>query len=175
MAAKAGSVDGCGLLPSRPHRRSLPGNMSLLHGTCIAIDAKGVLLRGAPGSGKSDLALRLLGRTHLGANLVADDQVQMTRRGDELWAQAPARIAGLLEVRGVGIVRLAALASVRLRLVLDLSPPGARDMVPRLPEAGRCTIDGIVLPLYPCNPFEASAPDKVALLLRSLDEDILRP
>ena len=48
-------------------------------------------------------------------------------------------------------------------------------MVPRLPEAGRCTIDGIGLPLYPCSPFEASAPDKVALLLRSLDEDILRP
>jgi HPr kinase/phosphorylase len=149
--------------------------MSLVHGTCIAIDTKGVLLRGAPGSGKSDLALRLLGLSHLGAKLVADDQVQLTRRGDELWAQAPAKIAELLEVRGVGIVRLAALGSVRLCLVLDLCASSARDMVPRLPEAGRCTIDGIGLPLYPCSPFEASAPDKVALLLRSLDEDILRP
>ena len=106
---------------------------------------------------------------------MADDQVQLTRRGDELWAQAPAKIAELLEVRGVGIVRLAALGSVRLCLVLDLCASRDHDMVPRLPEAGRCTIDGIGLPLYPCSPFEASAPDKVALLLRSLDEDILRP
>lgn len=170
-----GQADGCGLLPSRRHRRNLTDSMSLVHGTCIAIDAKGILLRGAPGSGKSDLALRLLGLTHLAAELVADDQVQLTRRGDELWAQAPTPIAGLLEVRGVGIVHLAALAAVRLCLVLDLHAPGARDMVPRLPEAAHCTIDGISLPLYPCMPFEASAPDKVALLVRCLDEDILRP
>tara|TARA_B100000315_G_scaffold227879_1_gene236148 strand:+ start:93 stop:503 length:411 start_codon:yes stop_codon:yes gene_type:complete len=135
------------------------------------------LLRGTPGSGKSDLALRLLGQAHLEAKLVADDQVQLTRRGDELWARAPARTAGLMEVRGVGIVHMAAAgmaAEARLRLVLDLCAPGGQGPVPRLPEAGRCTIDGIGLPLYPCMAFEASAPDKVALLLRSLDEDILQ-
>ncbi len=159
------------VLPSRPHGRNLADTMSLVHGTCIAVGAWAVLLRGAPGSGKSDLALRLLGQTHLGAQLVADDQVQLTRRGDELWARAPAPIAGLLEVRGIGVVEMAALAEVRLRLVLDLC---AQDTVPRLPKAARCTIDGVSLPLYPCLPFEASAPDKVALLLRSLDEDILR-
>ena len=148
--------------------------MSLLHGTCIAIGSSGVLLRGAPGSGKSDLALRLLGRCRLGAQLVADDQVQVTARADGLWAQAPAQIAGLLEVRGVGVVKMAALAEVRLRLVLDLCAPGGQHAVPRMPAAARCTIDGVDLPLYPCAPFEASAPDKVALLLRSLDEDILR-
>ncbi|MBT3372226.1 MAG: serine/threonine protein kinase [Rhodospirillaceae bacterium] len=145
--------------------------MSLIHGTCIAIGSCGVLLRGASGSGKSDLALRLLGRTYLDARLVADDQIQLSRRGTELWARAPASIAGLLEVRGVGIVRLDALEEARLRLILDLSD--AAD-VPRMPEAATCTIDGVDLPLYPCAPFDASAPDKVALLVRALDEDILR-
>ncbi len=145
--------------------------MSLMHGTCITIGASAILLRGAPGSGKSDLALRLLGRAELEARLVADDQVQVERRGDQLWAQAPAAIAGLLEVRGIGIVRLEPLAAARLRLVLDLVP--AED-VPRMPAAAACTIDGVALPLYPCAPFEASAPDKVALLARALDEDILQ-
>ena len=120
--------------------------MSLIHGTCIAIGSCGVLLRGASGSGKSDLALRLLGRTYLDARLVADDQIQLSRRGTELWARAPASIAGLLEVRGVGIVRLDALEEARLRLILDLSD--AAD-VPRMPEAATCTIDGVDLPLYP--------------------------
>ena len=145
--------------------------MSLIHGTCIAIGSCGVLLRGASGSGKSDLALRLLGRTYLDARLVADDQIQLSRRGTELWARAPASIAGLLEVRGVGIVRLDALEEARLRLILDLSD--AAD-VPRMPEAATCTIDGVDLPLYPCAPFDASAPGKVALLVRALDEAILR-
>ena len=115
--------------------------------------------------------MRLLGRTYLDARLVADDQIQLSRRGTELWARAPASIAGLLEVRGVGIVRLDALEEARLRLILDLSD--AAD-VPRMPEAATCTIDGVDLPLYPCAPFDASAPDKVALLVRALDEDILR-
>jgi serine kinase of HPr protein (carbohydrate metabolism regulator) len=132
------------------------------------------LLRGVPGSGKSDLALRLLGRTQLGAQLVADDQVMLTRRADELWARAPARIAGLLEVRGIGVLQMAALAEAPVRLILDLCVPGGPLAVPRMPEAARCTIDGVSLPLYPCASFEASAPDKVALLLRTLNEDILR-
>lgn len=145
--------------------------MSLLHGTCIAIGANAILLRGAPGSGKSDLALRLLGRTDLAAQLIADDQVEVVRREDQLWARTPASIAGLLEVRGIGIAHLDCLAEARLRLVLDLLPIAD---VPRMPVAATCTIDDIALPLYPCAPFEASAPDKVALLARSLDEDILR-
>ncbi len=148
--------------------------MSLVHGTCIAIGGAAVLLRGAPGSGKSDLALRLLGRTQLGVQLVADDQVMLTKRVDGLWARAPARIAGLLEVRGIGVLEMPALAEAQLRLVLELCAPGGSVPVPRMPDAARCTIDGISLPLYPCTSFEASAPDKVALLLRTLDEDILR-
>jgi len=147
--------------------------MTLVHGTCIAIGASGVLLRGPSGAGKSDLALRLISRPDLAARLVADDQVDISRHDDQLWARAPEQISGLLEVRGVGLVRFDHVDDVQLRLVIELSPP---DKIPRLPEAGRlnrCTIDGVSLPLYPCAPFEASAPDKIAILVRSLDQDIL--
>ena len=148
--------------------------MILVHGTCIAFGATGLLLRGPSGAGKSDLALRLINRPNIrpdmAVRLVADDQVELSRRDDELWASAPSQIAGLLEVRGVGLVRFETHGDVRLRLVLDLCPTGA---VPRLPEADRCTIDGVALPLYPFAPFEASAPDKVSILVRSLAQDIL--
>ena len=148
--------------------------MTLVHGTCIAFGATGLLLRGPSGAGKSDLALRLINRPNIRpsmtARLVADDQVAVNRRDNELWASAPSQIAGLMEVRGVGLVRIEPVAEVRLRLVLDLGPPGA---MPRLPEADCFTIDRIAVPLYPCAPFEASAPDKIAILVRSLDQDIL--
>ena len=145
--------------------------MSVLHGTCIAFGTTGILLRGPSGAGKTDLALRLIGRSDLGVRLVADDQISLTRRGDELWAGPPAQIAGMMEVRGVGLLQMNYTAEAWLRLVLDLSAPGD---VPRLPQAAHCTIDGVPLPLYLIAPFEASAPDKIALLVRSLDEDILR-
>ncbi len=145
--------------------------MRLLHGTCIAFGSTGVLLRGASGAGKSDLALRLIGRRDLDVRLVADDQISLSQRAGGLWASAPDRIAGMMEVRGVGLVQMDYVAEAELRLVLDLSPPGD---VPRLPEAATCTIDGIQLPLYACAPYEASAADKIALLVRSLDEDIIR-
>ena len=73
-----------------------------VHGTCIAIDGAGVLLRGPSGCGKSDLALRLIDG---GAVLVADDRVSLEARAGDLVASAPDALAGLLEVRGVGIER----------------------------------------------------------------------
>ena len=73
----------------------------LVHATTLDIAGLGVLILGASGVGKSDLALRLIAD---GALLVADDQTLVEARGDELWATAPATIAGLIEARGVGIV-----------------------------------------------------------------------
>ena len=145
--------------------------MILAHGTCISIDGAGVLLRGPSGSGKSDLALRLLNRKDLDILLVADDQVYINRRGDALWAAASDELASLIEVRGVGLVAVDHMAEVRLRLVLDLC---SLEGIPRLPQVRHCTIEGVTLPLYPCASLEASAPDKVVLLARSLDVDILR-
>ncbi len=85
--------------------------------SCVAIGGRGVLLEGAPGSGKSSLALALIDR---GAALVGDDGVLLELRGDRLWALPPPAIAGLLEIRNVGIARLpAAPAPVALVVQLD--------------------------------------------------------
>ena len=106
------------------------GDASLLvHATCVALDGAGVLLRGPSGCGKSDLALRLIdrpgrgtGEKDIAARLVADDQVMLTRSGDDLMAAPPPRLAGLLEVRGLGIAHLQPAAAVPLWLVVDLAP-----------------------------------------------------
>src|SRR5579863_1156092 len=129
----------------------------LLHATAIAIDGHALLLRGASGSGKSDLALRLI---DAGARLVADDQSELYRRGEEVIVRAPATIAGLLEVRGIGIFRLDALAEAPVALVVDLV---AGDTVERLPVRQTEAILGLSLPLVAVKPFEASAPAKLRL------------
>src|SRR5258708_17059688 len=124
----------------------------LLHATAVAIDGRAVLLRGASGSGKSDLALRLI---DAGARLVADDQSELYRRGDGIIVRAPARIAGLVEVRGVGIFRLDALAEAPVALIVDLVPA---ETLERLPARHSETILGLAFPRVALAPFEASAP-----------------
>ncbi len=117
----------------------------------MARDGAGVLIVGAPGAGKSDLTLRLLGR---GFNLVADDQVDI-RDGI---ARAPDALAGLLEVRGLGIVRLPYLRDVKLNIVIALT-----DEPERLPRPERH--DSFDLPVVCLRAASASAPDRVALAL----------
>ena len=90
-----------------------------LHASAVAWHGRGVLIRGASGAGKSTLALGLIER---GALLVGDDQVMLRSASDELTMTAPARLAGLLEIRGVGITRWPYLVSARLALVVDLVP-----------------------------------------------------
>ncbi|HSR55540.1 MAG TPA: HPr kinase/phosphatase C-terminal domain-containing protein [Alphaproteobacteria bacterium] len=130
------------------------------HGTCIAIDGAGVLIRGSPGAGKSDLALRLIDD---GAKLVADDQVRLHIRDGALIAQPPDELRGMMEVNGIGIMRVdpANLADeAALALVVDLVAGGE---VERLPEAEAESVMGIELPRIRLSPFEASAPAKLRL------------
>lgn len=131
-----------------------------IHATLVANGGEGVLLCGGPGAGKSDLALRLLSRDW---QLVADDRVLISRLGETVSGTAPAAIAGLLEVRGVGIVSVPFLPSAGVRLVVDLV---ARREVERLPEPGLRDLLGITICTFKLHPFEASAPDKLELLLR---------
>ena len=126
------------------------GSLGQIHASCVSREGAGVLLLGPPGSGKSDLALRLLSR---GFILVADDRVVIERG---LARPAPG-LAGLLEVRGLGIVRLAHVVEARLALAVEL------DAAPRLPEPRRhASLD---LPLVAVEAFAASAPERVALAL----------
>jgi len=146
---------------SSPCPRRDPVAAALVHATCVAIDGAGVLLRGPSGSGKSDLALRLVDG---GAALVADDQVSLGLEDGRLIARAPPTLAGLLEVRGIGIVPFAALESVSVALVVDLAPA---DAVQRAPEADYCEIAGLTVPRLTLNAFEPSAPAKVRVGLRA--------
>lgn len=133
-----------------------------LHATCVAIGECGVLLRGPPGSGKSDLALRLIDQ-YADAVLVADDRVDVTITDGALHAAAPAAVAGRMEVRGVGIVPVDYRPGVKLGLVVDLQE---QTNIARLPGTESAEIMGIRLPLLRLAPFAASAPAKLCLALR---------
>lgn len=134
--------------------------MAPVHASCVALGGRGVLLRGAPGAGKSDLALRLI---DAGATLVSDDQVALDDGGAALLASPPARLAGLLEVRGLGIVAMAYTARCPLHLAVDLVASAA---VERMPEADSVMLRGHRLARLALAPFEASTPAKVGLALR---------
>ena len=134
----------------------------LQHATAVAIDGGAVLLRGPSGSGKSDLAFRLIDR---GAQLVADDQTLLRREGDRVLASAPPTIAGLIEIRGVGLVRVPAAVLAPLVLIADLTGSGD---IERMPEWRFETVLGVAVPLVAVAPFEASAPAKLRLLRRAL-------
>ncbi len=122
-----------------------------IHASCAARGGAGVLLLGPSGSGKSDLLLRLLDH---GFTLVADDRVELA---DGL-ASAPPELAGLIEVRGLGLVRLPCTASARLALAVDLAAAPER-----LPRPARHAETG--LPLVALDPKSPSAPARVALAL----------
>lgn len=123
----------------------------LVHGSCAARDGQAVLVTGPPGSGKSDLVLRLLGR---GFVLVADDQVRIA----DGVACAPESLAGLLETRGLGITRLAHAGPTPIALVVELGPPAER-----LPEPMMHPSLGV--PVIRLDATVASAPDRVVLAL----------
>lgn len=141
-----------------------------VHGTCVAVENVGCLLLGPSGSGKSDLALRLV-MDH-DAKLVADDQVAVERRIDRLIASPPATLAGLMEVRGLGIVRLPHRVRATLGLAVVLVAPAE---VERLPfEEEGIEYLGLGLPLLRLAPFEVSAAQKVRLAARLRKRSIRR-
>jgi HPr kinase/phosphorylase len=135
--------------PSGAYRLTLPPMQ--IHASCASRRGAGVLLVGPPGSGKSDLLLRLLAR---GFDLVADDRTEIA---DGIARPVPT-LAGLLEVRGLGIVRLPHVASTRLALVAQLGQPLAR-----MPSPARD--ENLGLPLAMIDPHVASAPERVTMAL----------
>ena len=150
---------------------------ALIHGTCLSLGDEGVLLLGKPGSGKSDLALRLIDQGGLGltgslrvARLVADDQVVLRKLEGQLMASAPPALKGKLEIRGLGIAELAVVAETRLRLAVRLTPAAEIERLPDL-VAARMDILGVALPLILLDPLSASAPAR----LRAALDQFVRP
>ena len=134
--------------------------MDQVHAPTIDLNGDGVMLRGPSASGKSDLGLRLI---DVGARLVADDRTDLSLTGNAVLASAPKELAGRMEVRGLGIVAVAAVAETRLALIVDLVDAGD---VERLPQPETVEVLGVALPLVRLSAFEASAPAKVRAALK---------
>lgn len=134
--------------------------LSALHGTSVAIDGHGVLIRGPSGSGKSDLALRLIDS---GAVLIADDRTVISRQDGSLILTAPPAIRGKLEVRGVGILKYNAVDSAILRLVVDLTPESE---IERMPEQEEVSILNLPVRRVMMAAFHASAAAKIRALIQ---------
>lgn len=132
-----------------------------LHASTVALDGRAVLICGPSGSGKSDLALRLIDR---GFRLVSDDQTIVRKEGSKLIASAPPTIHGKLEIRGLGIVEMETVEDVPVALFIELTSD-----IQRIPDDSR---DRLVLdvriPLISVDALTASAPSKVAIALDRL-------
>ena len=134
-----------------------------LHASCVAHHGDAVLLLGPAGVGKSDLALRLMGR---GWDLVADDQVEVSADAGGLVASPPGPLAGMLEVRGIGLFRnLAHVSVARLRLAVTLLGP--QEAPQRLPDPESFQALGHQLPRIMLRGLEASAPDRLVMALHA--------
>ena len=151
-----------------------PAWHQLVNGTSIAIDGRGVLLTGPSGSGKSDLALRLIDQ---GALLIADDMSELYGGDAGLFVRfpvaAPADLQGRMEVRGLGIMPVPATAApTPLRLVVELVPPTA---IIRMPEPVMANYGGFNVALTKITPFEASAVAKLRLAVNAAASHIMAP
>lgn len=140
----------------------------IVHASAIALGNKAALIRGPSGHGKSDLAFRCIMHAPSSvikdqACLIADDRVVVQRRADDLIASPPETLAGLIEIRGLGIYRLAHKSAVPIALVVDLVP---RENIERMPDSSASVeIMAITLPVIQICAFDASAANKVLLAL----------
>ncbi len=131
----------------------------ILHASCVAVDGRGLLILGPSGAGKSALAIRLIA---LGAVLVSDDRTRVVVVGDKLLASCASHtLRGLIEARGMGILRAPTVDNAVLALVVDL---GTRE-TERLPPERSVTILGNPVPLV-LHPQNDHFPDALMLYLR---------
>ena len=141
--------------------RSSDMTTSTVHGTAIRLDGKGVLIQGASGSGKSRLALALLADAgcwplermddtrpsiepvNRPTALIGDDQLALEKKESRLLARAPDSLAGLIEMRGIGLLTMPWCEAAPLDLVVELLPI---DAIKRLPDPEEAAFGEISLP-----------------------------
>ena len=153
--AAAAELDGAAAEPDSKTKELLDANA--VHGTAVALDGRGLLLIGGSGSGKSATALQLIS---FGAELVADDLVMTARSADDVILSPRAGFEGLIEARGVGILRLAFAGPVPLRVVVDLD----QTELHRLPRRRSHEILGVNVHLVYGRENWALVPSLLALL-----------
>ena len=136
----------------RPKTAPDGGGAGVRHASAVAWGARGLLIEGPSGSGKSSLALLLLG---FGAALIADDGVALALRDGLPFATAPAAIAGLIEARGTGVLGAATVPGAWIVAVADVGATPAA----RLPEAQESPLCGHPVPRLsgPADPIFAAA------------------
>lgn len=151
-------------LPVQPE----DGRMMRRHATAVSVCGEGVLLLGESGVGKTDLALRLIAN---GSILIADDQVDIMCAGEALWLSTPTSTAGVIEIHGVGLVRMPHVSRASLRLVVQC------DALPseRLPPRRKWIMEGIAIEEITLNPLHPSAPAKLECVVKALQSGGLLP
>jgi hypothetical protein len=142
-----------------------------IHASCVAIGGRGVLLLGKSSAGKSDLALRLIDQ---GAVLVADDRTLLFVEKGVLHARAPSSIKGLLEVRGLGIVKFPVRAKVRISLAVRLGREGARLPVRRFYRPPALLAPQVRVPEILLDGRFASTPAKIRAALAAFSRGLFR-
>lgn len=135
-----------------------------IHASAVLVGARAVLIRGPSGAGKSRLALELIAAGRSGhlrfARLIGDDRVHLASVGGRLLVRPAAPLAGLIEMRGTGILRLDYEPCAVVGLVVDLAAADAE----RLPEHRTAEIEGNTLPRLPVAAGAAALPGVLALI-----------
>jgi len=139
--------------------------MENIHATCVDLNGAGVLIVGASGKGKSDLALRLI--ENKDAVLVSDDRTNLQIKDGFLTASCPKNIEGLLEVRGIGIIK----RSFKIKTIVKLAVLAKEKSIIRYPDSMFFEFQGVRVPRIELNLLEPSAPDKVVVKLKTILEE----
>lgn len=146
------------MIPNAGPAQAAAGSGATIHASAVAHCGRGCLILGRAGSGKTTLALEMMA---LGAVLIADDRVRLTRAGARLALAPPPQLAGLIEIRGAGILRVARhAAGVDLWLAADLD----RAAPERMPPAAETVVRGVAVPSIPCRGRPAAAASLMAIL-----------